>query len=353
MSPIRVYAIPLLLVAVACAREAGLAPATVRPDGSLPNAAILPPSSYTASVFKPPGGFRDVNGRNLIVGTAGGNAVAMLLGGPMNNLLNGPGIGSRAEAVNERGEIVGSVNVGSPQQPLDVPAYWRRVGVPPVLLHDPGIASDINDHGLVVGTVTTPQGTGRAYVWTPSTGSLVWLPPLPGGSVTVARAINNDHIIVGYSDANGGIGGGTVLWQDNGTSWVVYQVTSSASDIVGFDIDAGRGIVGHTMLVASFGDPHHAGYFSVSSTQPSYATAVTGKQVATGWDEGVLPPGAPVSYGLGTAFIADRSGATTYLPYPVGQWRYSAGYGLNDCGLVVGELWRQGVWYPAVWDPGC
>lgn len=147
---IRVSAVPLLLLAVACVQDDGLAPATVRPDGSMPNAAILPPSAYTASVYKPPGGFRDVNGRNLIVGTAGGNAVAMVLGGPLTNLHNGPGIGSSAEAVNERGEIVGAVDVGSPQRPQEMPAYWRRPGIPPVLPNDPGIASDINDHGLVV-----------------------------------------------------------------------------------------------------------------------------------------------------------------------------------------------------------
>lgn len=353
MPTLKWTAVALLGFALACSSNEAVAPTTPPAGMDTPNAAVLPASSYTAYVWKPSGGFRDVNGRNLIVGTAGGNAVAMILGGALTKLSNGPGMASKAEAVNERGEIVGSVDVGSVQQPHDVPAYWRRVGVPPVVLHDPGVASDVNDHADVVGTITTPQGTGRAYIWNPRTGSFDWLPPLPGGSVTVALAINNDRVILGFSDANGGLGGGTVLWQHSGSAWVVWQVTSSASDIVGYDLDAGYGIVGHTMQVASFGNPYHAGYFNVSSVGRSYATAVTGRGVVTGWDEGVTPPGVPQSYGFGTAFIADRSGATTYLPYPAGNWRASAGYGLNGCGLVVGELWTPSAWYPAVWDPGC
>jgi probable HAF family extracellular repeat protein len=345
-------ALSLLSAALACRSDAPLAP-TSPPAAPRPNAVVLPASAYTASYFKPAGGFRDVNGRNLIVGTAGRNAVAMVLGGPLTPLPNGRGRASTAEAVNERGEIVGSIELGAAQPPVTLPAFWGRVGAPPVYLRQPGVASDINDQGDVVGTITTPQGFGKAFVWNPGTGAFDWLPPLSGGTNTTARAINNDRVVLGWSDTNGGIGGGTVLWQYNGSAWTVWQITSSASDIIGYDIDGGYGIVGHTMQVASYGDPFHAGYFNVSSVGRSYATAVTGRRVVTGWDEGVLPPGVPQSYGFGTAFVADRSGATTYLPYPVGNWTASAGYGLNDCGLVVGEVWTQSGWYPAVWDPGC
>jgi probable HAF family extracellular repeat protein len=308
---------------------------------------VLPAASYTPSVYKPTGGFRDVNGKNLIVGTAGGSAVAMVLGSPMTVLHNGGGIASRAEAVNNRSAIVGAVDFGSPQQPFEVPAYWRRVGLPPITLGKWGEARDINDLGLVVGTLWTPQGYGEAFVWNPTTGSVDLLPAIPSGFNTSAYAINNDNVILGWSD------GWTVLWQHNGISWGVWQVQSATQGIAGADIDAGYGIVGHTMYTASFGDPAHAGYFSMSSLGRSFATAVTGRGMATGWDEGVTPPGVPHAYGFGTSFIADRSGATTYLPYPVGPWLYSAGHGLNDCGLVVGEIWRNSAWYPAVWDPGC
>ena len=336
-----------LVLAAACTPDHAVAPATSPPQALAPNAAILPAASYTAHVYKPQGSFRDVNGRNLIVGTAADNAVAMVLGGALIKLSNGPGVASRAEAVNERGEIVGGVNAGTLQSPRDVPAYWRRVGVAPLLLSNSGIASDVNDHGIVVGTFYPPTGFGEAFVWTPSTGLLELLPPIPGGSNTSAFAINNDRIILGYSD------GWTVLWQHNGTTWNVQNVAVWNQSIAGDDIDSGYGIVGHTMYMASFGDPNHAGYFSMSSLGRSFATAVKGRGVVTGWDEGVNPPGVPHSYGFGTAFIADRSGATTYLPYPVGPWLASAGYGLNACGLVVGVLYTNYAYHPAVWNPGC
>jgi hypothetical protein len=124
---------------------------------------------------------------------------------------------------------------------------------------------------------------------------------------------------------------------------------------VGYDIDAGMGIVGATAARASYGNPDHQGFFP--TVGPSTAWAVNPRGVATG-DDVASSPGWPQNT---AAFVADQSGAMTVLPLgnnPNGfAWRASYGYGINTCGIVVGTAWPfPGNPYtvqPIVWDPGC
>jgi len=318
---------------------------TLRPHLENPRATVLPAFMYTPSVWPQQGWFSDVNDANLIVGMANGNAVAVQLGGALVNLSNGPGNWSRAAAVNLRGAIVGGVDLGTLGQPNYVPAFWAHVGATPILLPDLGEAADINDHSVVVGGVTNRRGQGIAFYWDPNSGSLERLPSLPGGRNASAGSINNDHIVLGWSDATAP-GWHPVLWQRNGSTWTVRQIMGG---IEGYDIDGGYGIVGHTNQSASYGTPDHLGYYN--TTGPSYAMAVSGKGVVAGYDYGVPAPGG--WYNSASAFVADQTGSTTYLPLPPGTWKASFGYGLNRCGVVVGQLWTQAGAQPSVWDPGC
>ena len=289
--------------------------------------------------------------RNLIVGVINGQGVAMVLGGSPTKLSKGAGNWAHADAVNQRGSIVGSVNMGTQQ--TYYPAYWARPGSPPVLLPDEGYATDINDQGMVVGTfqLSWSPPTTEAFVWDTRTGSVSTLPHLPGGGTTYSGvAINNDNVILGIGPDYSGLIR-SIIWHFNGTTWTTRQ---AAGDILGFDIDGGYGIVGKTWNpsgdLASFGKPDHAGYFN--TVGPSVAQGRTWTDVVTGADLGMPAPGG-WTYSS-TAFVADASGATTYLPFPPGLWKASEGLALNGCGLVVGRIYNQyGQMFPALWDPGC
>ncbi len=327
------------------------------PDASaaarLPRASsVFPPGQYKMTLIPGEGVFEDVSGRNLIVGMMNDTAVAMPLNGTLVTLAIGPGRASHARGVNNQGQIVGHLDLGTLGAPRLVPASWRHTGAAPLTLNYTGEVVDINDHGLAVGTISRGP-TEYGIVWdlnglvgTPVT----FLPPLPGGRGTKAVAINNDWLILGESELKSGWV--PVLWRRSGTGWVPKPINGG---ILGLDIDAGAGIVGATGFRASFGDPDHAGYFATIG--PSLAWAVSDIGVATG-DDAASSPGWPQ---YTAAFVADRGGAFTVLPMPSNPngfaWRASYGYGINSCGVVVGTGWAfPGHPYtaqPIVWDPGC
>ncbi len=343
----------LLTLLLGCSAADTNAPAEAR-AARLPQASsVYPPSSYNVTLVAGEGVFEDVSARNLIVGMMNDMAVAMPLNGTLVNLPLGPGQRSHAYGVNARGQIVGHLDLGPLGAPNLVPAFWPSTTTAPIILKYPGQAVDINDHGLVVGTIWR-NGLEYGFVWDFSglVGTqLTVLTPLPGGGrSTKAYAINNDWVIVGESDSPNGMV--PVVWLRSGTGWVPKQVTGG---IVGYDIDGGIGIVGATNSRASFGDPHHAGLFAAAGI--SRAWGVNDRGVATGDDAG-SSPGWPQNT---AAFVADRGGAFTVLPMPANPngfaWRASYGYGINSCGVVVGTGWAfPGHPYtaqPMVWDPGC
>jgi probable HAF family extracellular repeat protein len=111
---------------------------------------------------------------------------------------------SAAFAINVHGQIV-----GDSQQPS---AHSRAIlwteGVPQDLGTLPGgfhsYARGINDHGVVVGKAQTSDGL-QAFVW--QDGAMSQLPNL-GGTLSWAWDINNDGLIVGYSNER------AVIWEN-------------------------------------------------------------------------------------------------------------------------------------------
>lgn len=343
----------LLLSGLACSSDRVVSPerGTMVPEVS--RAGLPGASAYTATGYWVEGWFADVNNKNQIVGMANGRPVSTTWGGgtapPLYYMATTPGITGKAVAVNTYGMIVGAITSNCCQWADLFPAFWLDQYSYPKVLSDTGEAADVNDMGHVVGYVMK-RGVSRAFFWDVRAGTVELLPPFTRGRASAARAINNDQVILGEADLGNGLT--TVIWRRSGTGWTVKAVTGG---IFGLDLDHGIGIVGHTNNTASYGYPDHAGTFNVLGF--SYAEAVSpSAALVAGWDAGAAT-GWPVST---VAFIADRQGNTTYLPWPVaGTWRDGFGQGVNDCGLVVGtgypltSMWQPFTAQPLVWDPGC
>lgn len=347
---VRMGLLALAVAAPGCAADHGIAPGIARGTPEAATASVPGAWAYKATAHWVDGWFADVNDRNLIVGMANGRAVALPWGGALYTMSSGPGISAQAKAVNTHGVIVGSVTPNCCQWADLFPAVWKDYLSVPKMLPDTGEATDINDQGQVVGYVIR-RGVSQAFVWDLKLGSVVQLSTLARGGSSSARAINNDQVILGVSDNRQGQPV-TVLWRRNGSGWTVQAVNGG---IDGMDLDSGVGIVGHNAYTASFGSPNYAGNFNVLGF--SWAEGVSRNGVlAVGTDAGAAT-GWPVS---SLAFIADRGGTTTYLPWPsVGTWRDGFASGVTDCGLVVGSSWPLSSNFqpfssqPVVWDPGC
>lgn len=331
-----------LLAADACRTDEGLAPRTVRPPPGSAQVTVLPASAYTPYALPDTGYFSDVNDTQLIVGTFTSattnsplQAFAMQWGAGQWRLSNGSGVRSAADAVNQGGEIAGTV-YDAADAPF--PAVWRNVGALPEVLALQGQALDINDAGNAVGWMIS-KGRVFGFFWD-RRGNLEKLPPFPGGFSTHAHAINIDNVVLGDATVAGS-GPIPVIWTRSPSGWVPRALSGGIS---GGDIDNAYNVVGSTMGHASYGEPDHAGHFAVRF--PSAALAVNQVGVAAGID----------GSGPGSAFVADWTGQATYLPLPSGgSWTISRAFGINNCGFVVGAVLQGSLSasYPAVWDPKC
>ena len=157
------------------------------------------------------------------------------------------GLGGRAEAVNDVGEVAGAINNHA--------AYWRvdNAGtVQTTMLPEPNgfqsSAEDVNNFGEVVGAEWRTNVAGSSFpialLWKVSqTGvTTVVLPPLAGDTDSHAYAVSDTGLIVGSSqayDADGGfVGGSAVVWQvDDDNNVRVVELPSSSTDAVAIDVN--------------------------------------------------------------------------------------------------------------------
>jgi uncharacterized membrane protein len=122
-------------------------------------------------------------------------------------------VGGSVLAINQVGELAGIVFSG-----VRRPAYWPSTTALPVFLAGgvEGVASDLNNAGLVVGTVYPSPGHALPFY---SQGGAGWapLPTIPGGfhrEDGEAFGVNDEGEIVGSLFTDTDIGPRAVLWVD-------------------------------------------------------------------------------------------------------------------------------------------
>lgn len=123
----------------------------------------------------------------------------------------GAGDNSFAEAVNDRGQVVGGGGAG-------VGGFIWENGTIRRLPLLPGMsyswAYDINESGQVVGYSSTADGSSsQAFVWT-AAGGMQALAGTLGGPRTQADGINDQGLIVGIASLPNGDGGHIVVWEN-------------------------------------------------------------------------------------------------------------------------------------------
>jgi len=161
------------------------------------------------------------------------------------------GNGSRAAAINNRGQVVGGTTVNRPGDGLPVHAFLWQKGKMKDLggLHpySNSVATAINDAGQIVGyasnnaqwrsaTLYTP---GRAILW--SEGKPHPLPHLSGTTQSQANAINNRGEIVGES------GGHAVLWKGGR----FFDLNNGIDPAAGWTLTEARDVNDHGWIVGA------------------------------------------------------------------------------------------------------
>src|SRR5688572_2397994 len=174
-------------------------------DGQLIDLGVLPGLMLSAAV--------DINDRGQIVGWsseyqyAGRRPVLWEDGHAID--ITPPGYGTcSALGINKRGDIAGACD--------SLPGVWRdgTFTLLPTLPGAPfGVASDINDRGVVVGTLGTGTGGSVAVRWVDGTVTALGMPV---GARGVAEAVNAHGDVVGYVVTSGTSDFyNPVIWRDD------------------------------------------------------------------------------------------------------------------------------------------
>ncbi len=174
----------------------------------------------------------------------------------LGNLANLEGFSSEAFDINDSGQIVGRSQVNS----LD--PFGNSFSPNHAFLWENGTMTDlgtfggvnssafgINNRGQVVGSVENNSGEERAFLW--QDGMITDLGTL-GGSTSVAVRINDSSQIVGGAETSSG-NQHAFLWE-NGVITDLGTLGGSSSSA--FDLNNSGQVVGHADLEGSFN--HHA-----------------------------------------------------------------------------------------------
>jgi uncharacterized membrane protein len=266
-----------------------------------------------------------------VVGFLGRNAMRWTRDGSAELLTITPffsGDEHTANAINDRGQIAGSTLVQESRQS----AAWRlEPDGTQLTLSTAGIAWDINEAGVVVGGVRSPEGW-RAARWD-ADGVLDFV----GGLGTVARAINDSNEFVGteFTDpAFIGSAGVPVRWDADGN--LTYLATPAGHGRAE-DINATGEVVGSVG-----GSPAHWTQDGQLQVLPMLGAA-----------QGVNDSGLAVINVGGAASVWDVA-AGSVLTLPLGDHSASQGWDLTNDGVVAGYCRRNlggdnaGA-YPSIW----
>jgi probable HAF family extracellular repeat protein len=144
-----------------------------------------------------------INNRGHITGTAAlpsgaSNAFVWTRNGGMRDIGTAQeGSSTYGFAINDQDEVVGFTNN------IEQPFYWSdATGIR--LLRSLGGQStevyDINNSGAIVGSSLTPANLFHAALWSSYSATPQDLGTLPGGTTSIAKAINSSGQVVGWAD---------------------------------------------------------------------------------------------------------------------------------------------------------
>lgn len=242
-----------------------------------------------------------------------------------------PGLSAiNAAAMNEAGDVVGTGTTGSG-------AWVSYAGAPATLLPLPpgaefGFANDINDAGVIVGSVGFAYpGYGKAVAWIPDGSggyTIQQFGTLPGDIYSDATAVNNVGDIVGYS--RDGMFRHPVLFTAPGG----IQNLTPTGVFDPSDINDQRVLVDHstptkrldldTMVVEEL-DPPGPGYASSSGQAINESGQVAGFVINTGGGSNCRSHAARYTNGIGWEVLS-------------GCGQANSAWDLNDLGDAVMRL---------------
>ena len=255
---------------------------------------------------------------------------------------------SYASAVNDAGQVVGSIHIGS----VDHAFIWSSSGG----MVDIGVCSGfvsssagwINNSGVVVGWCSTASGSvSHAFRWSASTG-MVDLGVLPGSDDSFAYGINSSGQIVGETFAN-------VTNIRRPFRWTEAKGMEDLGALTGdpaagaYSINDDGLIVGFSTTAAYRSGPVRAIQWTAAgvktlisdcSGSPCYAAA-----------NGINKSGQVVGTRLNGGFMWTAAGGPVDLGGLPGA-QFSEATAINDAGQVVGYShiglnYRSFVWTPA------
>lgn len=203
----------------------------------------------------------DINARGTVVGSSAGTAVVFGPDSPaalppLDLAVSGT---SRADAINDRGQIVGFApgSVDGVALPVGQATLWNPGGggYDAIALNRLAAgrfarAYDVNARGTVVGEASRLDGSGasvtRAVRWDGA--AVQELPGVDAYRFTRANAVSNDSDLVGHATGFAGfptIDGAAVLWRDD----VAYDLNDLVSDAGGFVLRSAEDVDEHGRIV--------------------------------------------------------------------------------------------------------
>lgn len=239
-------------------------------------------------------------------------------------------------------------------QPQDVISTQEPLGLPQTLDVSWASARAINDRGQIIGSVSYGSGESRATFWEDATGEVIDLGVLSGYAMSTANGINEAGQIVGFSGTAGLMPGAgrAVLWEGG-------QITDLAplpgdDQSVATAINDSGVIVGASLTADGFrrtvlwqeGQVVDLGTLPGDTSSEAYGINDAGRIVGTSWS-----PSTEWRAVLWEGWTAGDTRVVNLGSLP--EDRQSHAYGINNAGQIVGTSWTsEGSRRAVLWENG-